>query len=259
MTRQFKGTVWITGASSGLGFSLAQTYLVNGWKVIASSRSKGELKLLLDSENKDRSAQDGLVFVPFDMSDKHGHSDVRVQLEKECSSLDLAILNAGTCEYLEIENPDWSMMSKINHINYLGLVNSVEICLPLLKKGNKSLLVGVSSQAVNAPFPKAEAYGASKAAIRYFLSSLRMDLKQFNIDVSCVLPGFVDTPLTKKNEFSMPFLMSSEAAASRIFNALKNRPFEYAFPKRLSVILYLARAFPKTWLRLNTNGSHSTK
>jgi len=108
--------------------------------------------------------------------------------------------------------------------------------------------VGVSSQAVQAAFPRAEAYGASKAAIRYFLSSLRMDLKPFNVDVTCVLPGFVDTPLTQKNDFPMPFLMSPDDAAKRMFEALASRPYEFAFPKRLTAMLWIGRHFPKLWL-----------
>ena len=122
--------------------------------------------------------------------------------------------------------------------------------MPLLKKSSHPHLVGVSSQAVQAAFPQAEAYGASKAAVRYFLSSLRMDLKQFNIDVTCLLPGFVDTPLTQKNTFSMPFLMSSDDAAKRMFKALASRPFEFAFPKRLSAMLWAGRHFPKLWLSM---------
>ncbi|ADZ89771.1 SDR family NAD(P)-dependent oxidoreductase [Marinomonas mediterranea] len=258
MTTQYKGTVWITGASSGLGFSLVEKYLIKGWKVIASSRSKGALEPLLNSDDGLHSEQGALSFVAFDIANEQSVDAVRNALQQESATLDIAILNAGTCEYLDIDEPDWTMMSKMNHINYIGLVNSVEVCLPMLKKADNPLLVGVSSQAVNAAFPKAEAYGASKAAIRYFLSSLRMDLKQFNIDVSCILPGFVDTPLTKKNDFSMPFLMSSEVAANRILGALERRPFEYAFPKRLSVMLWLARAFPKTWLRLNATKPNPT-
>jgi short-subunit dehydrogenase len=168
------------------------------------------------------------------------------------SHLDCAVLNAGTCEYLDItdESPDWKMMDRVMSVNFFGLVNSLDVCLPLLKKAPRPHLVGVSSQAVQASFPQAEAYGASKAASRYLLSSLRMDLKQFNIDVTCLLPGFVDTPLTQKNTFSMPFLMSADEAAKRMYTALESRPYEFAFPKRLSAMLWFGRHFPKLWLSM---------
>jgi short-subunit dehydrogenase len=238
-----KKVVWITGASSGIGLALTKRYLEDGWRVLASARKSGELEDLLE-------AFDSLAFVPFDMTDDSQIEAVHDTLSSYSAHLDCAVLNAGTCEYLDINEPDWKMMDRIMSVNFFGLVNSVEVCLPLLKKASSPHLVGVSSQAVQAAFPQAEAYGASKAAIRYFLSSLRMDLKQFNVDVTCLLPGFVDTPLTQKNTFSMPFLMSPDDAAKRMFNALESRPFEYAFPKRLTAMLWAGRHFPKLWLSM---------
>ncbi|TYL46702.1 SDR family NAD(P)-dependent oxidoreductase [Marinomonas sp. IMCC 4694] len=235
--------VWITGASSGIGFALVKQYLDAGWRVIASARKPGELSALFASHSL-------LSFLPFDVTDSDQVETVRQALLLSTEHLDCAILNAGTCEYLEMTTSpiDWEMMDRVMSVNFFGLVNSVALCLPLLKKSSCGHLVGVSSQAVQAAFPQAEAYGASKAAARYFLSSLRMDLKPFKIDVTCLLPGFVDTPLTQKNTFSMPFLMSADDAAKRMFSALQSRPFEFAFPKRLSTMLWVARHFPKWWL-----------
>ncbi|WP_421846461.1 SDR family NAD(P)-dependent oxidoreductase [Marinomonas sp.] len=233
--------VWITGASSGIGLALTKRYLEDGWRVLASARTSGELDGLME-------AFDSLTFVPFDMTDDSQIDAIHNILSSYSAHLDCAVLNAGTCEYLDINEPNWKMMDRIMSVNFFGLVNSVEVCLPLLKKAPRPHLVGVSSQAVQAAFPQAEAYGASKAAIRYFLSSLRMDLKQFNVDVTCLLPGFVDTPLTQKNTFDMPFLMSPEDAAKRMFEALASRPYEFAFPKRLTAMLWVGRHFPKLWL-----------
>ena len=235
--------VWITGASSGIGLALTKRYLEDGWRVLASARKQGELEPLLETHQH-------LTFIPFDITDDSQMEFVHNTLSSHSAYLDCAVLNAGTCEYLDMTgtDPDWKMMDRIMSVNFIGLVNSVEVCLPLLKKASRPHLVGVSSQAVQAAFPQAEAYGASKAAIRYFLSSLRMDLKQFNVDVTCLLPGFVDTPLTQKNTFPMPFLMSPEEAAKRMFEALESRPYEFAFPKRLTAMLWVGRHFPKLWL-----------
>jgi len=232
-------TIWITGASSGIGFSLVKLYLASGYQVFASARTKGSLIELL--------AHERLIFIPYDVTDEAQVDQVRDLIQEHTLYLDCVILNAGTCEYLDISNPDWDMMKRVMTVNYFGLVNSVSVCLPLLKKAQQPHLVGVSSQATQAAFTQAEAYGASKAAIRYFLSSLRVDLLPFNIDVTCLLPGFVDTPLTQKNTFSMPFLMSSECAAMRIKLAITKRPYEYAFPKRLTAMLWVARQLPKRW------------
>lgn len=246
--------VWITGASSGIGLSLTKRYLDAGWKVLASARTQGELTSLLGS-------YEHLTFAPFDVSDGHQVEAMKDTLGALTLHLDCAVLNAGTCEYLDMTdpNPDWKMMDRVMSVNFFGLVNSVDVCLALLKKATRPHLVGVSSQAVQAAFPQAEAYGASKAATRYFLSSLRMDLKQFNIDVTCLLPGFVDTPLTQKNTFSMPFLMSADEAAKRMHTALESRPYEFAFPKRLSAMLWFGRHFPKLWLSILVPKNTDTK
>lgn len=236
---QQRQTIWITGASSGIGYALVERYLARGFHVFASARNEGKLVAL--------QANQALTFISYDVTDESQVDHVRGLLQQETDHLDCVILNAGNCEYLDLQHPDWDMMKRIMSVNYFGLINSVAISLPLLKKAQSPHIVGVSSQAVQAPFTQAEAYGSSKAAVRYFLSSLRVDLRASNIDVTCVLPGFVDTPLTQKNTFSMPFLMSSEDAAARIESALAKRPYEYAFPKRLSAMLWLARRFPKRW------------
>lgn len=240
-----KNVVWITGASSGIGLSLAKQYLDDGWKVIASARSEKALTPLLE-------AHADLVFLPFDIADASQVESTRQAIFAHTTHLECAVLNAGTCEYLDLteSEPDWQMMDRVMSVNFFGLVNSVDVCLPLLKATPHSHLVGVGSQAIQAAFPQAEAYGASKAAVRYFLSSLRMDLKPFDIDVTCLLPGFVDTPLTQKNTFPMPFLMSADDAAKRMYKALGSRPFEFAFPKRLSMMLWAGRHFPKLWLSM---------
>jgi short-subunit dehydrogenase len=108
----------------------------------------------------------------------------------------------------------------------------------------------VASQVTNAPFAKAEAYGASKAALQYFFNSLRIDLAPENIDVSVVNPGFVDTPLTRKNDFDMPFLMDVDDAAQRIIKQLSSRPRSYSFPKRLQALLLTSRLMPGTWQKM---------
>lgn len=254
MSKLNQQVVWITGASSGIGLALTKCYLNSGWKVLASARKQGELSELLQE-------YDNLEFIPFDVSDDRQIESVRNLLSTYTDALDCAVLNAGTCEYLDLseKEPDWKMMDRVMSVNFFGLVNSVDVCLPLLKKAPKPHLVGVSSQAIQAAFPQAEAYGASKAAARYFLSSLRMDLRPSNIDVTCLLPGFVDTPLTQKNTFSMPFIMSAEDAAKRMFNALKSRPYEFAFPKRLSMMLWMGRHFPKVWLSMLAPKRNDTK
>lgn len=235
-------TIWITGASSGLGLALSELLAGAANHVIVSGRNSEALNAL-----KQRHAHVDVLL--FDITDTESLGHVRDKLATLAPHLNRVILNAGTCEYFDIETPDWSMAQRVMAINYQGMVNCVEIAMPLLQANGNGHFIGIGSQAVLAPFPKAEAYGASKAAIHYYLEALRIDVKRFNIDVSVILPGFIDTPLTRKNTFDMPFIMSSHKAALRIVNAVSKRKLRYTFPKRLSVVLAAIRLFPRWWVR----------
>ncbi|MFT2111183.1 SDR family NAD(P)-dependent oxidoreductase [Marinomonas sp. 2405UD68-3] len=238
-------TIWITGGSSGIGYALVEK-LAKDNKVIVSARNASTLKELEDQFPN-------VYAVVFDVSDKTQIDRVTDELAQITNHLDRVILNAGHCEYLDIKEPDWCLMERMIKVNFLGMVHSLQACLPLLQKAKAPHLIGVSSLAIVAPFTQAEGYGASKAAVQYWLDSIRIDLVKLNIDVTSILPGFVNTPLTQKNTFSMPFLMSSERAAERILHAIAKRKITYAFPKRLVAMLWMARKFPKSWLKLQQN------
>lgn len=234
--------IWITGASSGLGLALSEILSGADNQVIVSGRN-------LVALNRLKAQYDNVIVLPFDITDTESLGDVSDRLHSLVPRLDRVILNAGTCEYFDIMAPDWSMAQRVMAINYLGMVNCVQIAMPLLQAAVNGHLIGIGSQAVLAPFPKAEAYGASKAAIHYYLEALRIDVKRFNIDVSVIMPGFIDTPLTRKNTFAMPFMMSDTHAAQRIVNAISKRKLRYVFPKRLSGLLAMIRLFPRWWVR----------
>ena len=240
-------TIWITGATSGIGYSLALAFANNHNTVIISGRNKDKLNEMTSMFSSMRSVQ-------FDVTSRHEIDRVKNELALISPTIDRVILAAGNCEYLSFKNPEnddenLDIVERIMQVNLVGMVNCIHAALGLLKNANNPHIVGICSLASEAPFPRAEAYGASKAAAKYLLESLRIDLGVYNIDVTTILPGFVDTPLTRKNNFSMPFLMSADTACKRILGATSKRKMHYAFPKRLAFILWLARLFPRTWLR----------
>jgi NAD(P)-dependent dehydrogenase (short-subunit alcohol dehydrogenase family) len=238
--------IWITGGSSGIGAAIARLLAEQGNRVIISGRD-------VDCLQATALMHRNIETLVFDVTDSSNISAAREQFAARIDHLDRVILNAGTCEYLDIDSPDWSMPARVMATNYLGAVNTLAACFDLLKRAPQPHIVGIGSQAIRAPFPRACAYGASKAALGYFLESLRVDLSAHGIDITHVLPGFVDTPLTRKNDFPMPFILSADAAAQRIVTALAARPREFAFPRRLSAVLWLARRFPRSWQRVITN------
>jgi short-subunit dehydrogenase len=237
-------TVWITGASSGIGYSLALKLAKMGATVIASARNKDKLDALA------KLSPQYILALPMDVTNASKISDVQMQLSNRVESIDVAIFAAGIVEYENDLAFDEDVYKKVFDVNFFGLVNSVAIAMPLLKESAfKPYIVGVSSLTVVIGFPRAEIYGSAKAAADYFLKSLRMDLPIEQFDVSIVRPGFVKTPMTDVNDFPMPFIMSAEAAAQRIIDGMSKRKLFINFPRRFYWILHILSGLPVVWYR----------
>ncbi len=223
-------TVLITGASSGIGAGLAKSWADDGCHVIACGRDPARLEAL-------HQYSPHITVRLFDMTDKAACR----QALAGCHA-DLTILCAGTCEYLEHGEVDAALVERVMTTNFLGPVNCMAALQPQLTAGNRVVLV--SSMAHWLPFPRAEAYGASKAALSWFAESLRLDWEPKGIAVTVVSPGFVDTPLTRKNDFAMPGQVSVEHAVRAIRRGLEKGQRHIAFPTGFSLILRLLAALP---------------
>lgn len=222
--------VLITGASSGIGKQLALDYAADGWKVTACGRDLQKLEALTRLHSN-------IETLSFDMTD--------LALTRQAMAwvqADLVILNAGTCEYLDNGVVDAESVTRVINTNLIGPVNCLDAILPGMAAGSRVALVGSTASLV--PLPRAEAYGASKAALAYFARSLALDLGPRNIHVSTVLPGFVKTPLTDRNDFPMPMMISVEQASAYIRKGLAKGASEIAFPPRLSLLLKTIALLP---------------
>lgn len=229
-------TCLITGASSGIGRELALYYAAKGWTVYAVARSKDKLDEL--------SRQAGINAVSLDLTDDGAVKAAAEQLQTDGVVLDLLLLNAGTCEYVDVADLDLAAFDRTFAINFHAVVSSTKYFLPLLQASLTPKLAIVSSMAHFFPFTKAQAYGASKAATSYFADSLRLDLAGSGISVHLIEPGFVDTPLTQKNDFVMPFLLPVQEAAKRVYNGLQQGKTRLRFPLRLSLLLKTLSMLP---------------
>ena len=253
--------IWITGASSGIGLALAQQYAGHNRVLILSGRNGQKLEEICTELNTKHTTTCAIPLV-FDVLNSD-ESKIRESLEHISPKIDKVIVNAGNCEYVNMDAPDWGMFDRMIDTNFIGAINTIKAAFPLLKAAakrheeaplanKKPHIIGVSSMVVHAPFTQAQAYGASKAAFSYFLSSLKLDLQSTNIDVTDVQPGFVKTPLTDKNNFPMPFLLTSEQAASIIYEKVDKRPHTLIFPKRLKWLLGIYHLTPNLWFKLMT-------
>lgn len=221
-------TVLITGASSGIGYELALHYLEQGSRVLALARSQERLAQLTEK------FPEHCITVKVDLSDAEDSQRAGEWIQQRVEHLDVAILNAGTCEYVDVNNFSRDPFDKVMAINWAGTVNSLLFCLPLLRKNSsatqRAQLVGISSMASVLPMPRSQAYGASKVALEYLFNSLRVDLLADFIDITLVRPGFVKTPLTDRNDFPMPFAQTTAQAAETIMKGIGKRQWLVQFP-----------------------------
>ncbi len=223
--------ILITGATSGIGKQLALDYHNLGHIVWAVGRNIAALEEL---ENR------GIHTGQLDLTER----DSCLQWFKTLPLIDLAILNAGNCEYIDLPAFDSESVIRVMRANVESLAISIEGVLPLLRKSNGGHLAIVGSSAAYLPLPRAEAYGASKAAVDYMANSLRIDLRKEGIPVSLIAPGFVKTPLTDLNDFDMPFRITTEEASRAIQAGLKKQKVEIHFPKKFTLMMKLMSWLP---------------
>lgn len=241
MPLEGKQRIWLTGATSGIGRALARRLLADGHRVALSARSESALAELAQGH------PDALP-LPLDVSDRAAVARAGEGIAEAFGGLDLALLNAGTCEYLEAGRFDVDLVERVFAPNFHGAVYCIDAALPLLRRaraeGGRPLLAATSSAAAYLPLPRAEAYGASKAALSHFLESLRLDLHAEGIDVSLIHPGFVKTPLTDRNDFAMPMRIESDQAAEAILRGLARRHLDIHFPRRFTLLVKLMGLLP---------------
>lgn len=232
--------ILITGATSGIGRGLALSYLADGHNVIAVGRNAIEL---------DKLAELGIYPLQLDLVNLDQVREAYQKLSGEFGCIDIAILNAGNCEYVDVSKFDATLIHRVMDANFTSFVNSVELVLPLLRKSSIRHLVGVASIAGYLPLSRAEAYGASKAAVNFLIESLAIDLISEKFIVTAVNPGFVKTPLTAKNDFPMPFALSVEESVKVIRSGITKRKKEIHFPYRLTLIIKLFSLLPRVLWR----------
>jgi short-subunit dehydrogenase len=232
-------TVWLIGASTGIGAAVAPRLAREGARLAISSRNEEALRRVANGIPGD------VIVRPLDATVEGALESAADALRAQWGHIDVMIYNAGVWSAIDVENYDVKAIEEQIAVNFVGLARAVGAVLPHMIVRCSGEIVGVASLSGYGAFPRAEAYGASKAAANYFLQSLRLDVAKHNIGVTTVNPGFVKTRLTDVNDFPMPFLMEPVAAAEAIVEGLLAGHTEIHFPKRLSVPLKLVTALPR--------------
>ncbi len=231
-------TVWLVGASSGIGRACAHALHAQGAKVFVSARNRQALDTFAAEHA-------GAVALPLDASDAAAVKSA-AQTIFETGSLTLVLYCAGY--YKEMRATDFDLQEMLMHqqINYVGALHVLDAVLPDFlsrKAGHISL---ISSVAGYRGLPKSLAYGPTKAALINLAETLYLDLQDSHVAVSLICPGFVETPLTAHNRFSMPGLLTPEQAAAAILRGWQRGQFEIHFPKRFTLWMKTLSLLPAT-------------
>tara|TARA_R110000772_G_scaffold38354_4_gene90514 strand:- start:575 stop:1363 length:789 start_codon:yes stop_codon:yes gene_type:complete len=248
MANHNQQTYWVTGASSGIGKALCCQLAEQGHHLVISSRSTEALNELAELY------PNLMTVLACDISDRESMRRIFSDNLPHLEALDGIFLCAGICEYIDLPEFNLDAFYQAIAVNYLGTVNSCAAAVPLLEKrglkgcDKKPFIVGLCSMSSYIGFPRAEAYGASKAAMAYFLDSLRADIGD-RVDVITSYLGFVKTPMTAANDFPMPFIVSDQQAAADILAKLPKRPLRMVFPRRLHISLTLLSMMQRLWYK----------
>lgn len=237
MIRQYQDEIiWIIGASSGIGYALANELSKHGARLILSARRTEELEGL-----RAQIGSQHLVY-PLDVS----NSDLVVQIAQsilqECGRIDRVIFMSAIYNPMPLDMLDMVSTKQIIDINLFGAFNIINAILPIFKKQKFAQIALCGSVAGYIGLPGGQPYSATKAAIINIAESLSAEFK--HIDVKLISPGFVRTSLTDKNDFPMPFLMKAEDAAIAIANGLISKHFEIHFPKKFTFWLKILELLP---------------
>lgn len=237
-------TIWIVGASQGIGLELVKTWLAAGHHVIASARSAQKSPSLLDLQAQ----YDTLHCLDMDVSDREDVIQKCHQAWWLNDGLDMWFYNVGDYQPMTLAQWDWSTYESMNQVNYLGVVSIMTVLAPLFKQQGHGRWVWNASLASYFGLPYGGGYSAPKAALVNLAESLQPELAQTGIQLQIINHGFVKTRLTEKNTFDMPGLVEPTQAAHLINKGLqKSSGFEIRFPFGLRVMLSLLKILPYRW------------
>lgn len=227
--------VFITGGSTGIGKALGILFVKSGSKVgVCSIQSALELG---DFPN-------GFTYFQADVTKEEEVKKAIDDFSNQQGGLDIVIANAGL-NMPKTHVPDTKLGKAVTMVNVVGVVNTFNSALPIFLNQKHGHFVAISSLSALNGLPGMSYYGASKAFVSNFCESLAIDLKDQGINVTCVHPGFIATAFTSKNTHPMPFLLDTENATKKIYDAIINRKSHLYFPTFPALFMGLLRRLPR--------------
>lgn len=236
--------VFITGGTSGIGLALVKFYQGQGHTVATCSfEEQNQVSNILPQKT---------IFYQADVTNSQIMKKCINDFKIKYNMIDLVICNAGI-NHIKQKIPDFERARKVFDVNIIGVLNTLDPAIEIMKTQRSGHIVGIGSMSGMYGLPGMAMYGASKAAILNMFESFSLDLSEFGIDVTCVVPGFIDTPLTKMNKHKMPFMMSIETASKEIIWAISHKKNIHRFPKLLSYVSIVLKIMPRFLFRFIMN------
>lgn len=228
--------VFITGASSGIGYALCEEYLRQGWNVIGLARDDTKIP----NETIDNPK---FEFVKTDLSNFDSSKVIINEVFKKNANISTFILNAGIYIPDSLNDFSFENAKATFDTNVLSIYLSIELIKKNFELNSNYTLAIMSSTAGYKGLPKSILYGPSKAALINLAEAIKSEMHD-NLNVKLICPGFVETPATKVNSFKMPYLMSPKDAARIIYSKIYKKGFEISFPFPFNSIMKFGKVLP---------------
>jgi NAD(P)-dependent dehydrogenase (short-subunit alcohol dehydrogenase family) len=231
--------VWLVGASTGIGRATASALHAQGARVVVSARDAAKLDQFVQQHP-------GAQALVLDVTDAQAVQQAAQTLLAE-GPLHCVVYCAGHYRAMTATALDLPDLLRHNQVNYVGALHLLHAVLPQWLaqpegvRGHFSLMASVAGYR---GLPNSLAYGPTKAALINLAETLYTDLRPHGVSVSVINPGFVDTPLTAQNAFTMPALITPEQAAAAILEGWAHGAFEVHFPKRFTFWMKLLQCLP---------------
>ncbi len=236
-------SVWLIGASTGIGRAVALDLARAGAQVAVSARATDALAATV-AECQQLAPLGNILALPLDVTQRDSIDAAWQTLVNSGRAPSFVLFCAGTYKPMRAQALDLTELKRQLDVNYVGALNLLDVIVPPMVAARKGHISLVSSVAGYRGLPKSLAYGPTKAALTNLAETLYMDLKPEGVAVSVVCPGFVSTPLTAQNDFHMPALITPEQASQHMLAGWANGDFEVHYPKRFSRTLKALKLLP---------------
>jgi len=243
MSRKRKTTVFITGASRGIGRALALEYTKRDCEVFLFARNRTALEELTQYIKESGGCA---YFYAGDVTVKNDVANAVEEAVTQMGNIDIAFLNAGISAEMPFSEFNADIFTNVFNVNLIGNLYCFEYIIPVMKRQGAGKIVGISSIASFRPVPGSSPYTSSKIAFDYLLESARYELESFGIKVITVRFGFIRTDIVAKADYPLPFLMEAEDCARKVADGVDAGKRKVQFPLPMVLLTKFLKILPES-------------